>query len=218
MPHPDIFLFVSHVSEDRVKAMSIVEGLERRGVKCWIAPRDVRPGRPFDDEIDAAIEGSRAMLLVFSDLCNESEYIRREVTVAGKSQKIIIVFRIEDAKPRLALRVRLSDLHWIDAFVLGDRAIEDVARELAVSTTIVRGSRLMAVLRQAKPERAQSRFSPRDETRPRPAILLFLRARPTAYLLVFVAGFGLGFMWNLPGIVPTRKTSTSVPLSLKPDR
>ncbi len=76
----------------------------------------MHPGQPFDEEIVEAIEGSRAMLLVFSDLCNESEYIRREVTVAGESHKVIIPFRIEDAHPRRGLRVRLSDLHWIDAF------------------------------------------------------------------------------------------------------
>jgi hypothetical protein len=100
-------------------------------VRCWIAPRDVRPGRPFDDEISAAIDASRAMLLIFSERCNESEYIRREVTVAGESQKIIIPFRIEDAQPRRGLRVRLSDLHWIDGFASRERAIDELTEELA---------------------------------------------------------------------------------------
>src|SRR5260221_11266065 len=109
MSDTDLFLFVSHVTEDRPAAMEIVEELERRGVKCWIAPRNVHPGHPFDDEIVDAIEASRAMLLVFSDLCNGSEYIRREVTVAGESHKIIIPFRIEDAQPRRGRRVRRSD-------------------------------------------------------------------------------------------------------------
>lgn len=69
MTTPEIFLFVSHVSEDRAAAMEIVEELERRGLRCWIAPRDVTPGRPFDDEIAAAIDSSRAMLLIFSERC-----------------------------------------------------------------------------------------------------------------------------------------------------
>jgi TIR domain len=127
---PDLFLFVSHVIEDRLAALEIVAELERRGVPCWITPRDVRPGKPFDDEIAEAIEASRAMLLIFSDRCNDREYIRREVTVAGESHKVIIPFRIEDAQPRRGLRVRLSDLHWIDGFVSREQAIDQVVRTI----------------------------------------------------------------------------------------
>ena len=58
MTDPALFL-VSHVSEDRSVALEIVDELERRDVPCWIAPRDVRPGKPFDDEITDAIEASR---------------------------------------------------------------------------------------------------------------------------------------------------------------
>ena len=131
----DPFLFVSHVSEDRAEAMEIVAALERRNICCWIAPRDVQPGRPFDDEISAAIDGCRAMLLVFSDHCNDSEYIRREVTVAGESQKLVIPFRIENAHPKHGLRVRLADLHWIDGFVAREQAVDAVAQALGLSTT-----------------------------------------------------------------------------------
>jgi TIR domain/VHL beta domain len=128
MTAPEPFLFVSHVSEDRDAAMAVVEELERRGIPCWIAPRNINPGKPFDDEIAAAIEGSRAMLLIFSELCNDSEYIRREVTVAGESQKVIIPFRVDKAQPKRGLRVRLSDLHWIDGFTSRERAIDELVK------------------------------------------------------------------------------------------
>src|SRR6516164_5849645 len=101
----DFFLFVSHVSEDHAAAMEIVAGLERRGIPCWVTPRNVHPGKPFDDEIAAALEKCRAMLLIFSDQCNENQYIRREVTVAQEAGKVIIPFRIENVQPRRALRV-----------------------------------------------------------------------------------------------------------------
>jgi hypothetical protein len=130
MADPDLFLFVSHISEDRPATLEIVDELERRGVPCWIAPRDVRAGRAFDDEIAEAIEASRAMLLIFSERCNEHEYIRREITVAGESHKVIIPFRIENAPPRCGLRIRLSDLHWIDGFVSRERAIGEVVRTI----------------------------------------------------------------------------------------
>jgi hypothetical protein len=76
-------LFVSHVHEDHGAAMAITEELERRGIRCWIAPRDVSPGMPFDDEIADALDASQAMLLIFSNRCNGSDYIRREVTVVS---------------------------------------------------------------------------------------------------------------------------------------
>jgi tetratricopeptide (TPR) repeat protein len=131
MPDTEPLLFVSHVSEDRVAALEIAEELERRGVQCWIAPRDVQPGSRFDDEIADALDSCRAMLLIFSERCNDSAYIRREVTVAGENHKVIIPFRIEDAQPRRGLRVRLSDLHWIDAFASRERAIDELAKNFA---------------------------------------------------------------------------------------
>jgi hypothetical protein len=118
--------------------MEIVAALEQRNIRCWIAPRDVQPGRPFDDEISHAIDGCCAMLLVFSDRCNESEYIRREVTVAGESQKLVIPFRIENAQPKHGLRVRLADLHWIDGFIAREQALEAVAQALGLNPTTMR--------------------------------------------------------------------------------
>src|SRR5436309_1461075 len=124
------FLFVSHVAEDRAAAMDIVSELERRGIDCWIAPRNVGAGKPYDDEIVEAIETSCAMLLVFSEYCNDSVYIRREVTIAGESHKPVIPFRIEDVQPRRGLRVRLLDLHWIDGFPDRNRAIDQLVADI----------------------------------------------------------------------------------------
>jgi hypothetical protein len=128
MQKTDLVLFVSHVSEDAAAALEIVAELERRGVPCWVTPRNVRPGRPFDEEIAVAIEHCRAMLLIFSEHCNGNDYIRREVTVAGELGKDIVPFRIEDVKSRGALQMRLSDLHWINGFRARERAIDEVVR------------------------------------------------------------------------------------------
>jgi TIR domain-containing protein len=130
MPAENLFLFVSHVTEDRVAALQVVDELERRGIRCWITPRDVAAGKAYDDEIADAIYGSRALLLIFSEHCNSNQYIRREITVAGNAQKLIIPFRIENAEPKKGLAVRLADLHWIDGFVARERAIDEVLRSV----------------------------------------------------------------------------------------
>lgn len=134
------FLFVSHVSEDRSPAAELVAELEQRGVQCWIAPRNVRPGKPYDDEIAEAIDDCVAMLLIFSEHCNESEYIRREITVAGEARKLVIPFRIEDVQPKRGLRIRLADLHWIDGFIAREQAVDAIIRSVSKDTGAWRGN------------------------------------------------------------------------------
>jgi hypothetical protein len=152
-------LFVSHVSEDRAVAMQVVAELEPRGIRCWIAPRDVRPGRPFDDEIAEAIETSVAMLLIFSERCNYNEYILREVTVASDNQKLIIPFRIEDAPPRKGLAVRLSNLHWIDGFMDRGLAVEELTQALSPSSDREQGSEQNKRKKQLEQEEQQRQRS-----------------------------------------------------------
>ena len=120
------FLFISHVAEDYGAAKEIVDDLENHGVSCWIAPRNIQPGMPYDDEIAIAIDNCSEMLLVFSNKCNQSDYIRREVTVAGEAKKKIIPFRIENVMPKGGIRLRLTDLHFIDAFKDKQYAISQV--------------------------------------------------------------------------------------------
>jgi hypothetical protein len=36
--------FISYASADSATASAVCAALEREGVKCWIAPRDVAPG------------------------------------------------------------------------------------------------------------------------------------------------------------------------------
>jgi hypothetical protein len=182
MAKSEPFLFVSHVAEDRALAMQIVGELEARGVPCWIAPRNVRPGQPFDNEIVDAIESSRAVLLIFSDRCNDSEYIRREVTVAGESHKVIIPFRIEDVPPRRGLRVRLSDLHWIDGFAARERAVDELAEHLTSKRT--------AATRQTPEEdtTAERKSPPRSIREPQPSTAGAARSsKPMIIALAVVA-------------------------------
>ena len=128
------WLFVSHVHEDRAVALEIVAELERRDLKCWIAPRDVTPGK-FDDVIADAIDRCLAFLLIFSERCNDNEYISRELTVAGDAHKQVIPLRIEEAEPKRGLRIRLANLHRYDAFPTRNAAIDELVGRLKPAPT-----------------------------------------------------------------------------------
>ena len=54
-------IFICHSSEDRAVAQALVAGLEKRGITCWVAPRDVMPGADYAQAIVGGISGAKAL-------------------------------------------------------------------------------------------------------------------------------------------------------------
>ena len=108
-------VFISHSAQDKKVAETICAALEESGIQCWVAPRDVRPGRSFPGEITRAIQQSKVMLLIFSQHSNSSEQVLREVQLAVDCHVPIIRLRIEDIPLSDDLRYYLSTPHWLDA-------------------------------------------------------------------------------------------------------
>jgi hypothetical protein len=61
---PDVF--ISYASPDRSVADGVCGALERAGMACWIAPRDVTPGEFYAEAIVRAIDAAKVMVLVLS--------------------------------------------------------------------------------------------------------------------------------------------------------
>ena len=109
-------IFVSYSQPDREAAFTLVQRLEARSIKVWIAPRDVSPAADWAAEIIDAISSARLMVLVFSGNSNDSDQVRREVERAVHKQLAILPFRIENVLPSRSLEYFLSAQHWMDAF------------------------------------------------------------------------------------------------------
>jgi TIR domain len=109
-------VFISYAKADAKKAARIAELLEERGVRCWIAPRDVKPGASYGDEIIRGIETSSAFILVLSSASNESDFVAREVERAIGKKKAVLPVRIENVEPSCALQLFISGTQWVDAF------------------------------------------------------------------------------------------------------
>jgi hypothetical protein len=108
-------VFISHSSNNRTIANAVCASLEGVGIRCWIAPRDVLPGRSYSGEITRAIQQSRAFILIFSQYSNNSEQVLREVQLAANSRLHIVQFRIDAVAPSDDLEYYLSGPHWLDA-------------------------------------------------------------------------------------------------------
>ena len=112
MPHD---VFVSYSSPNREVAEAACAALEGRGMKCWIAPRDVTAGESWSGEIVEAIARAKLMVLVFSSQANASKHVLREVERAVHHGIPIIPLRIEKVRPTKELEYFLSVKHWLEA-------------------------------------------------------------------------------------------------------
>ena len=107
--------FISHSSQDKIVADAITAALEQAGIRCWIAPRDIRPGDSWGGAIVTGIEQSRVMVVIFSAKSNDSKQVMREVERAVQNDVVVVPFRIEDVKPTKDMEYFLSSTHWLDA-------------------------------------------------------------------------------------------------------
>src|ERR1700733_6530135 len=123
-------VFISHSSQDHEVAVRVCEALERRGLGCWLASRDVGPAENFQEAIVRAVRAVRAMVLVFTGSANNSDEIKKEIALASHSHLAVIPVRVEDVLPTGAFLYELSTRQWIDAFDDWDRAMSRLANQI----------------------------------------------------------------------------------------
>ena len=205
-------VFISYSTKDKNVADAVCAVLERNGIRCWIAPRDVTPGTVWGAAIVGAIHGAKVIVLVFSGAANTSPQIEREVERAISKGLPIIPFRIEEVQPSDSLEYFISASHWLNAFT------EPLEQHLEVLAKVVR--RILEVKGgEETPTRPVAPATPHNEAPaqpvaansaktaalapPRPSRLPVIVAA-TAALAACLALAALFLMWQ------SNKTSVSV--------
>jgi hypothetical protein len=72
-------IFLSYSSADAAVAERALAHLERSGLACWIASRDVVPGDDFAAQVMRAIELCPVTVVFITPSANSSAHVRREV-------------------------------------------------------------------------------------------------------------------------------------------
>lgn len=204
-------VFISHSASDKPVADAVCAAFENEAIRCWIAPRDVRPGRSFAGEITRAIQQSRAMVLIFSAHSNHSPQVLREVQLAVDSDLHIIQFRIEDVILNDDLRYFLSTPHWLDA--LTSPLENHLGRLLAAIKSLLESPAEEAVATEmarpvsfAESSGARSTQSIGEEQRPREVVPAARSRIPKWLVLSGLLIFAIALsVWLLSIYQPLRK-------------
>ncbi len=119
-------VFISYSSSDFSHAWAACHFLERHGVRCWIAPRDIAPGEAYPDAIMRGLSSAKALIVLLSAASNLSPHVHREIERALNHKAVIIPLRVQAVLPTGAMSYLLSTCQWLDAFV----SFDDSLREL----------------------------------------------------------------------------------------
>jgi hypothetical protein len=132
-------VLISYSKKDKKWADAACSILEARGIRCWIAPRDIATGTERGEAVIAGIDASKVMLLMFSTFANESPRVRREVVRAISKELPVVACRIEDAKPAGAMKDALRNARWLDIF---EPPVEAQLKRLANSVQALLATRV----------------------------------------------------------------------------
>ena len=109
-------VFISYAEPDKAVADSVCAELEARHIRCWMAPRDIPPGRRYAEAITEALHASRVFVLVFSAAASDSVHVEREVDRAVTARMAVLPLRVEDVTPSDSMDYYLAGQQWLDAF------------------------------------------------------------------------------------------------------
>ena len=124
-------VFISYATTDRKDALSICRALEKRGAACWISCRDVAAGENYQEAIVRALRNAPAAVLIFSSAANDSDEIKKELSLASRYRIPVITLRMEDVEPTDAFAYELSTRQWINAFQGREKAIGTLVERIA---------------------------------------------------------------------------------------
>lgn len=89
-------VFISYSTVDTVPAETVRNVLEKNGLSCWMAPRDIPGGSNYTKEIPIAIRNCKVFVLILSKNAQNSHWVLKELDSAVNCGKVILPFMLED--------------------------------------------------------------------------------------------------------------------------
>jgi hypothetical protein len=125
-------VFVSFSTKDAETAHRIYDGLNFRGVSCWISSKNIPAGSNYQSEIPNVLKTAKVMVLVFSKNANSSGEIEKELALASQNRLTVMPLKIDDAQPTNAFTYNLATSQWVEAFPDFERNLDSVANTIKV--------------------------------------------------------------------------------------
>lgn len=222
-------VFISHSSQDSECAVKICTFLESHGIKCWIAPRDIKPGAAYPSEITRGIKECSTFLIILTEESVHSPHVNTETDIAFNNDKQIIPFFIDEVSLGDSMSYYLARKQWIlgyenhaqamDALlhcVLGDDDVK-YSEDTVEESKDIHSSNADDSLKRESPHSFDKQKNLKGYSRKQ----LYLLGSITVLLLLFIPILGIvvaALLWLYPmkvqAILRNHKKHTIIALSL----
>ena len=92
-------VFISYKREERGRCVAIYNALVDLKLSVWFDAH-IEPGTDFDREIEREVRGAAAVLVLWSELAADSDWIRAEARTGRQSERLVAA-RLDDCLPPL---------------------------------------------------------------------------------------------------------------------
>jgi len=109
-------VFISHSSKNQPLAAAVLAEFEGNGIRCWMAPRDIRPGEPnYGKAIIEGLTACEAMVLLLTEPSNRSQHVMKEAERAVNKNIPILVVKFQPIEVSKELEYYVSSAQFLDA-------------------------------------------------------------------------------------------------------
>lgn len=108
-------IFISHSSKEAEIANKMCDKLEQSGYSCFIAPRNIRSGYVYAEELANGVDTSDVILLMLSKESNRSPHVLREIERAVTRSIPIVVYKMEELELTKSMEYFLMTHQFMEA-------------------------------------------------------------------------------------------------------
>lgn len=120
-----MYIFISYASKEIQTAQKLCAIIENSGYHCFIAPRDIRSGYEYAEEIARGIDKADAVVVLMSKASNSSPHVLREIERAVSKAKPILVYKLETVELTKSMEYFLMACQWLEK---GKNSYDDIVK------------------------------------------------------------------------------------------
>lgn len=124
-------VFMSYSRKDEDVMRLIAKFLRAQGIKVWVDNEKLIPGTPvWEDEVEKAIKGAAAIVVILSPDSKNSEWVKRETSLADQHRKRIFPVLVRGDEDT-SITLRLINRQYVDIREMKEKSLKSLSDALS---------------------------------------------------------------------------------------